>query len=251
MMTASIKVSGYENIVVDCPVCNDEITLNRASDLHTFRPIAGANVSCYKCGGEFWINGDSINERHEALLYDCHDHLVTKRYMNCILNVCQAYEMFFSLYLRVNLLYRPFTTDRHNGRASTDVLNARFRELASETKKIPFVRMRNIFLALSVGTGGPASLEEAKAYIDGLGARSCPSDDELTVGRDKKTSELLLQVKRTKINEMRNDVVHKNGYRPDRSEAEGALKEARSVLFPLTSLLDLHDDVNWYLGRER
>ena len=157
MITVSIKASGYENVVVDCPVCNDEITFNRASDLQTFAPIAGANVSCFKCRAKFWINGDTINERHEALLYDCHDHLVTKRYMNCILNVCQAYEMFFSLYLRVNLLYRPFATDRHNGRASTDLLNARFRELASETKKFSFVRMRNIFLALSVGSGGPAS----------------------------------------------------------------------------------------------
>ena len=251
MIAVSIRVSGYENIVVDCPMCNDEVRFNRASDLQTFAPVAGANVSCYKCGGEFWINGDSINERHEALLFDCHEHLLAKRYMNCILNVCQAYEMFFSLYLRVNLLYRPFANDHHKGRASTDVLNARFRELARETEKLSFERMRNIFLALLVRADRPASLEEAKGHIDSLRAHSCPKDNDLTAGRDKKTLKLLLRVKRTKISEMRNDVVHKNGYRPDRSEAEGALKEARSVLFPLTSLLDLHDDVNWYLGRER
>ena len=151
----------------------------------------------------------------------------------------------------MNLLYRPFANDHHKGRASTDVLNARFRELASGTEKLSFVRMRNIFLALSVRADGPASLEESKGHIDSLRAHSCPKDDDLIVGRDKKTSEPILRVKRTKMNGMRNDVVHKNGYRPDRSEAEGALKEARSVLFPLTSLLDLHDDVNWYLGRER
>ena len=251
MTAVSIKVSGYENIVVDCPICSDEIRFNRASDLQTFEPIAGANVSCYQCGGEFWINGDSISERHEALLFECHDHLFAKLYMNCILNMCQAYEMFFSLHLRVNLLYRPFAIDHHEGHASTDMLNARFRELASETEKFSFARMRNIFLALLVREDRPASLEEAKAHIDNLRAHSCPRDDDLTVGRDRKVSELLLRVKRTKINGLRNDVVHKNGYRPDRSEAERALKEARSVLFPLTSLLDLRDDVNWYVGRER
>ena len=251
MITAHIKTSGYENIVVDCPMCKDEITFNRASDLQTFEPIAGANVSCYKCNGQFWINGDSVNERHEALLFDCHAHLFAKRYMNCILNVCQAYEMFFSLYLRVNLLYRPLANDDHEGGASTEVLNARFRELARETESFAFGAMRDIFLALSVRADGPASLEEAKAHIDSLRTHRCPKDDELTVGRDKRMSELLLRVKRTQINGMRNDVVHKNGYRPNRSEAERALTEARSVLFPLTFLLDLHDDVNWYLGRER
>lgn len=77
-------------------MCNDEISFNRASDLQTFEPVGGANVSCYRCSGEFWINGDSINERHNALLFDCNEHLFAKRYMNCILNVSQAYEMFFA-----------------------------------------------------------------------------------------------------------------------------------------------------------
>ena len=98
MIAESTKVSEYENIVVDmsCPMCNDEISFNRASDLQTFEPVAGANVSCYRCSGEFWINGDSINERHNALLFDCNEHLFAKRYMNCILNVSQAYEMFLA-----------------------------------------------------------------------------------------------------------------------------------------------------------
>lgn len=251
MVSAQIKSSGYENVVVDCPLCNDELVFNRATDLATFEPISGIDVLCYECGKGFWINGDSVNERHEAVIFDCHDLLRTKRYMNCILNVCQAYEMFFSLYLRVNLLYRPFATDYHMGRASTEKLNIRFRELAEETEKIAFAKMRDIFLALFVRGHRPTSLEEAKAHIDSLRTHSCPKDDDLTVEGDKKMSELLLRMKRTKINRMRNNVVHKNGYRPDRSEAELALKEARSVLFPLTSLLDLRDDVNWYCGRER
>ena len=37
------------------------------------------------------------------------------------------------------------------------------------------------------------------------------------------------------------------GYRPKRDEAENALQEARSILFPLTWRLNLHDDVNLYL----
>ena len=251
MIGVSIRVSGYENIVVDCPICDDEVKLNRASDLQTFKPISGLSVSCHECKAEFWINGDTVNERHEALIYDCYDHLAAKRYMNCILNVCQAYEMFFSLYLRVNLLYRPFAKDYRKGYASLDKLNTLVQELASETRDLSFVRMRDIYLRLMVGAEKPTSLEEAEVQIRCLQACRCPKDEELMVGRDTKLSKLLLQVKRTKINGVRNDVVHKNGYRPKRDEAEHALSEARSVLFPLTSLLDLHDDVNWYYERGR
>ena len=250
MIEVSIKVSGYENIVVDCPICDDEVKLNRASDLQTFKPISGLSVSCRACKTDFWINGDSVNERHEALIFDCYDHLAAKRYMSCILNVCQAYEMFFSLYLRVNLLYRPYATDYRKGCASTDKLNALVRELARETGDLSFARMRNIYLRLMVRSEQPSSLDEVKVHIKDLRECQCPKDKELTVGRDKRISKLLLRVKRSKINGLRNDVVHKDGYRPKRSEAEHALSEARSVLLPLTSLLDLHDDVNWYFGRE-
>ena len=103
MISTKIKSSGYENIVVTCPLCSHELVLNRATDLGTFEAISGTDVCCQECGRGFWINGDSVNERHEAIVFDCHDLLRTKRYMNCILNVCQAYEMFFSLYLRVNI----------------------------------------------------------------------------------------------------------------------------------------------------
>ena len=86
MNAAKIKSSGYENVVVECPLCNYELIFNRASDLRTFESISGANVSCHKCKHRFWNNGDSVNERHEAIIIACHDLLETKRDMNCILN---------------------------------------------------------------------------------------------------------------------------------------------------------------------
>ena len=67
--------------------------------------------------------------------------------------------------------------------------------------------------------------------------------------RDTKVANFLINLKKTRVNILRNDVVHKIGYRPTRDEAENAVEEARSSLFPLTNCLDLHDDVNWYCGR--
>ena len=248
MKSSQIKSSGYENIVVDCPLCNRELVLNRAADLGTFDPISGTNVYCLECGKEFWINSDSVNERHEAVIFDCHDLLRTKRYMNCILNVCQAYEMFFSLYLRVNILYIPFGKDVREKRNAIDQINKLAKGLSNETKKFGFARMRNVTLGLAVQPDRPSGLDEAQDYIDALSNYSLPKDTEIESLPDKRIAALLIRIKQTRINELRNDVVHKRAYRPKRVEAENAVTEARAILFPLTAKLGLHDDLNWYFS---
>ena len=45
------------------------------------------------------------------LILDMPELYERKHYMNCILSLAQAYEVFFSLYLRVNLLFKPFGSD--------------------------------------------------------------------------------------------------------------------------------------------
>ena len=251
MISTEIKSSGYENIVVDCPLCNHEFVLNRATDLDTFEPISGTDVFCQKCGKGFWINGDSVNERHEAMIFDCHDLLKTKRYMNCILNVCQAYEMFFSLYLRVNILYIPFGKNIGQKRNSLDQFNQLYMQLSDETEKFGFAKMRDVFLRLAVQRDRPSGLDEAQGYIGALSKYSRPKDREIEFLPDKGIAALLIHIKQTRINELRNDVVHKRAYRPKRVEAEDAVAEARAVLFPLTFRLNLHDDLNWYFSGDR
>ena len=251
MISTEIKSSGYENIVVACPLCNHELVLNRATDLCTFEPIAGTDVCCEECGREFWINGDSVNERHEAIVFDCHDLLRTKRYMNCILNVCQAYEMFFSLYLRVNILYIPFGNDIGQKRDALDRFNKLYKHLSNETQKFGFGKMRDVFLRLSVEMNRPHDLDQSKRYIDALSKFDLPKDSDIESLPDKKVAALLIRIKQTRINELRNHVVHKRAYRPRRVEAEDAVAEARAVLFPLTFRLNLHDDLNWYFSGDR
>lgn len=247
VMSSRIKLSGYENVVVGCSLCKRELVFNRASDLNTVEPIGGARVSCFECEGEFWINGDTVNERHETIIFDCHDLLNGKRYMNCIPNICQAYEMFFGLYLRVNLVYVPFGSGRSKGDASLDKVNDLFLSLSEATKELTFRQMRDIFLRLAISPNSPADLDGSEAAINVLQNHKCPKDTELENWPDKQMSLLLMKVKRTRIIELRNKVVHEDGYRPKKEEAEGALKEARSVVFPLTARLELRDDINSYL----
>ena len=242
--TAEVRLAGYENVVADCPRCGYECVFNRASDLCTFQPISGADVRCLKCKQPFWLNGDTVNERHEVMLFECHELLERKKYMNCILNICQAYEMFFSLYLRVNLLYVPFGNSDWDS-DSLEKLNELSMKLEQKTRGFGFAKMLASFLRLIVEHNPPSTLDEAEKYIQSL-CSEMPKNTDVDSVKDNNLSNLLMCIKRIKINQSRNKVVHKIGYRPTRTEAEEAWKEAKSTLFPLTYLLNLHDDANWY-----
>ena len=213
--TTSPKYAGYENIFVDCPLCARELVLNRASDLHTFKPIFGTHVSCEKCYRGFWLNGDSVNERHESLIFDCRDLLARKRYMNCILNICQAYEMFFRLYLRVRLLYVPFGSNSDRGAASLVRLNQLSRDLECKIERFAFKKMRSSFLRLITEKNPPGTLDEAAKYIMQFsgGRRSREVDLQSTTG--KNLEDRLVQLAGTKIDDLRNDVVPQGGPPPD------------------------------------
>jgi hypothetical protein len=56
-------------------------------------------------------------------------------------------------------------------------------------------------------------------------------------------------LKTTGINTLRNRIVHKQAYRPTREEAQLALEETGSLLFPLSHHLELYDDINWYMSK--
>ena len=244
-----VKQASYENIVVECPWCGRENIFNRASDLRTFEPIAGLDVSCQnvECGKPFRIVGDSVNNRHEMLILDCYGLLERKHYMNCILTLTQAYEVFFSLFLRVELLYKPFARDE---RKDINHFNRLAEMLSKKVERCTFIPMRKLFLQQIIAAPRPANLAEAEMLIAKLKVPSCePADTELERLGDEELIALLKGVKKTTIHKCRNAVVHKRAYRPTREETEAALEEARSLLLPLTNRLGLYDDINWYLKR--
>jgi len=247
ILYAKAKRTSYENFVARCPCCEQESIFNRVTDLNDLSPIDFRTVSCLNpaCGKSFNINGDSANSAHEMLVFDCYELLQLKHYMNCILTLAQAYEVFFSLFLRVELLYKPFARDigRH-----TKQLNRLAEQFSEKVKGHTFARMRALFLRQLIAGPSPADLAEAEDAIARLDDHPCdPRDAEIDALGDRQLVVLLKAVQRTAINILRNKVVHKQAYRPTREEAEAALDEARSLLFALTGRLGLYDDINWYL----
>ena len=96
------------------------------------------------------------------MITDCQELLERKHYMNCVLNLAQAYELFFSLYFRVELLFRPFAADRNQ---SIDDLNRLTNELFDNIKKHTFAPMRSLFLQYVVKGQSPKDLTEAATLV--------------------------------------------------------------------------------------
>jgi len=239
----------YENLSAVCPHCGTRNVFNRVSDLHTSKPIDLRTVTCLDsaCGRQFNINGDWASPAHAMLLFDCYGFLESKRFMQCVLTVEQAYEVFFSHFLHVQLIYRPFATD---GSHDLPRLNRLAKLLYDRIQGHGFDKLRRLFLKLVVDNVAPRTLSEAEAVIGKLPKSKQAELREAIKGvSDPGLRELLLRLDATKVNELRNRVVHKDAYRPTREEAKSLHEEAEHILDGLTSRLRLRGDGPWYASR--
>lgn len=242
---ATVKRTTYENFVAACPVCERENIYNRASDLKTFELVPFREVKCNYCRKPFNINGDSINAAHEMLLFECRNSLSERRYMQTVLTVAQAYEVFAALYARAELLYKPYAND---GSHDLDRLNALSKTLVQKIGKWSFDRMRALVLwHLLHFDKSHDDLAEAEIVINSLpDSPREPKTVELARFKDDRLRRLALGLKMTTVHTLRNKVVHMRAYRPTREEAEGALDEAGDILHLASFLLGIYDDLNCY-----
>lgn len=244
---ARIEHADYENIRIDCPQCNRPVTYNRASDLSTFDPIAGNAVDCLwpDCAKPLWVVGDRVNEAHEMILDSCVTLLEQKRYMECVTQVCQAYEMFFNLHLHAELVYRPFSRLRNS--EGLKQLNARAQKLHSEIEPFAFQKMRRLSLHLvcQADEHRPMTKETAHDFIEACGRLSKRTPDEtmLRAQADQRVASTFIKIAESTIGEERNRVAHKFAYRPTFETTHRLLDEARHLLLPQSFTMKLHSNV--------
>ena len=249
--------TNYENFYARCPRCGFENTYNRVSDLEDITPIGYKEVRCLNhiCKQPFAINGDLVNPVYEMLIFDCHELRKQKRYSYYILNLAQAFEVFFSLYLRVHFHYRPFAKLEREalGSGDLDQLNKVASELYEATKNYAFTHMLSVFLQCVLSGNYSASLIEAQQSIRALGTQrpNLPKDQEIIASSNQQLADVLKRLKYSKINELRNKIVHQRAYRPRLAEVDEALEETRDIIFSLKSFLRIQDDViNWYIQHD-
>jgi hypothetical protein len=238
----------YENFSAVCPHCGTRNVFNRVSDLHTSKPIDFRTVTCLEgaCGRQFSINSDWSSPAHAMLLLDCYGFLERKQFMQCVLTVAQAYEVFFSHFLHVQLLYRPFATD---GSHDLPRLNRLAELLYDRIHLLAFEPLRRLFLSLVVENVAPPTLSDAEALLRSLEKRRAVPQEAIEGIPDPGLRDLLLRLDATDVNKLRNRVVHKDAYRPTREEAKSLHEEAEHILHGLTSRLRLQGDGPWYASR--
>ncbi len=252
ILYAKDKSTSYENFIAWCPYCGYKNIYNRITDLKTTEAIGFRRVKCLSndCGKDFNINGDSINPAFQMLVFDSYDLKQEKKYSYCILNLTQAFEVFFSFYLRVELLYKPFSIEYKEEKYNLDYMNELSKQLYEKIKLYTFIKLRGIFLNQVLNNQPVRSLNEAGEIIQNLNSFiSTPTDSIIGNIKDTYLSELLINLKNTKICELRNNVIHKLAYRPSLEEVDKAIEETRGILFPLASRLEMKtDDINWYMS---
>ena len=238
----------YENFEAQCPHCELGNIFNRASDLQTLEPIGFRTVNCHACGHQFNINNDSVNAAHEMLLLACYALIERKQYMQCVLSVAQAYEVFFSHFLHVQLIYRAFAKDNSHDLRCLSHLKT---QIYGRVQRFAFCRMQCLFLKLVVDKVAPESLAEAEAAIDALPKTKVVPRESIEAVPDDHLKALLLRLQDSDANKLRNKVVHKDAYRPKLEEAKRVHDEAREILNGLTASLGLGYDAYWYISNSR
>jgi hypothetical protein len=230
------KYPNYENFEARCPICNYWNIFNRASDMKSFKLITGQAVICQndKCAKEFWIGGDLVNPAWQMLIRDCWFLKEQKRYSYCILNLCQAYEMFFTFFLRATLIYKPYEIENNH---SLERLNESSRNLFDKIKEWTYFRLRNTFMQLLIQNVNCHNINQGQSIIEKLYLYADEPDEiKINLLNDKILAEALVSLKRISIHVLRNQVVHKNGYCPTLEEVEIAEENVR-VLYKLNHCL--------------
>ncbi|MDP1675637.1 MAG: hypothetical protein Q8L88_02135 [Bacteroidota bacterium] len=223
--------STYENVEARCPYCSYWNIYNRASDIKNFKLLIEKIVVCQSssCNFKFLIEKDLINPAWQMLILDCEVLKQRKQYSYCILNLTQSFEMYFALFLRVELLYKPFGIEKSY---NENLLNKISDLLFESTRKWPFYLLRNTFINFITNKIKSNGLEQSNSIILDLKLYSSePTNEAIKSIEDNKLSDLILRLKNTQVNILRNRIIHKYGYRPTVEEVESSKDETEQILF--------------------
>jgi hypothetical protein len=180
------------------------------------------------------------------LIIDCQILKSQKYYAYCILNLAQSFEVYLSLFLRVELLYKPYAEEgTHELHRFNDLSNL----LYSTIKKFTFNSLSGVFITMMLNPPNPKGMAEAEAFINDLPNKTNqPTDDLIRKLPDVHLSQLLLDLKSPRVVTLRHQVVHKRAYRPTIEEVDSSIDETQRLLYAIDHKLGLLiDDLNHYV----
>lgn len=246
-MVGNIRDPDYETITAECGHCGSLCVFNRLDDIGEPGPYAGRDVTCPEYGGRFWIFGDIINPAYELLIGSARERFATKRYMQCVALLAQAWEIFFSAYAYSNYLYRPYSASLTADRGP-EPFNTLSSQLFGATRRHTFHPLRNVLVNTVVRGVHLQALQESEAAIRRIASENFgrnPKEADVEAFPDADTRDLLGRLRGLTVGELRNDVVHQHARRPRRAEVERCLEQEVGLLYQAKHRLPVYTFEEW------
>jgi hypothetical protein len=247
---AEIRNATHETVTANCDRCGAECIFSRRDDLHTIMPIAGKRVVCATCGESFWISGDTVTDSWRFILNDAKADHRAKRYGPAITRACHAWELFMYACAEAIFMFRPYFSEQSDER-DFDSLNELSRRLRAETKKFTFGPLKNLMSNVIARRIAPHTVDDATraiASISSLSLRNPVPADVLAGIREADLLRLIEGLNGLTVGTLRNDVIHKTGYRPAAEEVERCLHDEVGLLYRLKDRLGVGDFYEFQAG---
>jgi hypothetical protein len=196
-------------------------------------------VRCLQCEHTFAINADTADPPFAVLLLEVFEIIERREYRRAVQQITQSYESFFLHALREQLALKLLIKSR--GETPVEEANRILTLVHAATEKLAYRKLRNVFLGLAVA-GPPQNIREAKETADAiLKQRDDPPDEDLRAA-DPAIRDILLRLKNSDIDDLRNDVAHNRAYRPTHERTTKAFNDARDIIWGLSDKLDVRYD---------
>lgn len=256
----------YENISITCEKCGKLNIFNRATDLCNFSFLNHYQTKCFNCNSDIIINTDIINNAYEMLYFKACKCFYLKEYMQTIILLCTAYEMFFMFVLQVFLTIKPLKNLGYYDKIEINKYLSN--KLEEKVEKYSFEYMLYAFLAVILLPENhffisdyDSKYQEKEELIKDrciifiksldkrineikkhLKTKEIEQLDKFNNIKDKKLKLIITELcknfkNKTTINIIRNKIVHKLGYKPTKQEANAEIDNARNFIFELAQLL--------------
>ena len=198
--------------------------------LKTIEPISGKEFTCENCNKVFRASSDRATiAKYRWFLDDLFFLRSNKRYSLYVVILCQSLEMFFYQAIINNEFDRNHNLRDEEGRINVEKYNQGIKEYDDCIEKLTFVPMREKFIEIYK--------EEINEYR--------PRGIELKKDRRE---ECFDAIKKTNINQLRNNVIHKYAYRPSLADIK-KYESLIDAIYWLGLYLDVKDSI-FYINKK-
>jgi len=220
---ADPDLSGYENLVGTCRLCDTEVIVNRATDLQGTYPSSRVVFNCPNCGRRVRSGGDIANHQGDQFIYDAYEAMQKRRYMQVVVLSAQSLELTLSMCIQQAILAKLPKPKRL--RTTSSILKVAV-ALDEGMEKLTLGVLRNVVAHLAFQTN-PTTIPDALTAVEGLKnltGKQLPTDADIATLPNAELQEAVGRlVGIPNYVKLRNKVVHK-ALRPTQSQAEWCLE---------------------------